>query len=396
MNQSATANLIRSINRSSILELIREKSPLSRSQIARELNMSLPTVMRIIDDLMAEGLVQPHGLSESTGGRPPSLIEFNSKAYAVVGVDLGGTKMLGTVADLAGNIQHELYIPHQNGNTPADYLEDLCELINKLLNMPRPAGQRVRGIGIGVPAITLVPQGIVTWAPALGWRDLPLQDILTERFNMPVFVENDVNLITLGEWGFGTGHGAQNMVFMAVGTGIGAGIIMGGALYRGHHHAAGEVGYLVPGLEFLGRRYDQFGALENLASGTGVANRARQLLAKENMPLPAADITSQFVFDAVRQGEEWAKQVLNETIDYLSLAIANISILFDPEVIILGGGVARSADLLLDPILQRLEGVIPFIPRLVASPFERRAAIMGAIMMVLGGTTDSLIVKRMA
>jgi glucokinase-like ROK family protein len=395
MKQSATANLMRSINRSAILDFIRTTSPTSRSQIAHELNMSLPTVMRIIDDLINDNLVHPYGLSQSTGGRPPSLIEFNSQAYAIVGIDLGGTKMFGAVTDLSGNIQHEIYIPHKPNNTPKGYLEELCKLIQKLLDAPRPKGQRIRGIGVGAPSITLVPQGVVTWAPTLGWRDLPLQDILAERFDISVFVDNDVNLAALGEWGFGAGRGAQNLVSIAIGTAIGAGIIIGDTLYRGYHQAAGEVGYLLPGVEFLGRQYNQFGALESLASGSGIANRAQQILKQEQIPLPSEDLTAQFVFEAARKGEPWAKQVLNETIDYLSIAIANVSILFDPEVVILGGGVARSADLLIDPIIQRLKGVMPFMPRLVASPLEQRATVMGAMMMVLNGANEYFVVKRL-
>jgi glucokinase-like ROK family protein len=344
---------------------------------------------------MEEDLVRLRGIGESTGGRPSSLLEFNGDAYAVVGVDLGGTKMFGTVADLSGTIQHELYIPHDEANGPQQYFDELCEFIQMLLDAPRPPGQRVRGIGVGAPGFTLVPEGIVTWAPSLDWRDLPLQAMLMDCFDLPVFVENDVNLTALGEWGFGAGRGASNLVSIAIGTGIGAGIIIGGALYRGHNQGAGEVGYLLPGIEFLGRSYDQFGALESLASGTGIAERACQLLEQENKPIPSQGLTAHDVFAAARGGEAWAQQVISETIDYLSLAVASISSLLDPELIVLGGGVARSADLLIEPILQRLQGVVQFVPHLVASPLGRRAAAMGAIMLVLNATTEYFVVKRL-
>jgi len=394
MRQTGTASLMRSINRSAILDLIRENNPIARSQIAQQLNMSLPTVMRIVDELVAEDLVHPHGGLESTGGRPRPLLEFNGQAYAVVGVDLGGTKMFGTLADLNGSVQHEVYIPHDDGTD--DCLERLCELIQQLLDVSRPAGQRIRGIGVGVPSITLTPEGIVAWAPSLGWRDLPLKKILTERFAMPVLVENDVNLAALGEWGFGAGRGTQNMVCIAVGTGIGAGIIMGGALYGGHNQAAGEIGYMPPSVEYLGRCYDQFGALENLASGTGIATRARQLLEKEGLPIPAEGLSAEVVFRAARGGEGWARQVVGDTVDYLSLAIASISSLLNPEMVVLGGGVARSADLLIGPILGRLQGVVPFVPRVVASSLGRRAAAMGAIMLVLQATTGYVVAQRLS
>lgn len=395
MSRTVTASLMRSINRSAILGLIRQNSPIARSAIAGRLGMSLPTVMRIVDELMEEDLVRFQGTSESTGGRPRALLDFSGDAYAVVGVDLGGSKMFGTVANLSGTVQYEVRIPRDD-DSPGAHLERLCELIENLLDAPRPPGQRIRGIGIGAPGITLGPEGIVTWAPSLGWRDLPLKQILTDRFAELVFVENDVNLAALGEWGFGAGRGVRNLVCIAVGTGIGAGIIIDGALYRGHNQAAGEIGYLPPGAEFLGRRYGQFGALESMASGLGIARRGRQLVEEEGIPVPSEALSAEDVFAAAQRGAPWAQQVISETVDYLSLAIASISALLDPEVIVLGGGVAHSVDLLIGPILQRLEGVVPSVPRLVASPLGRRAAVMGAIMLVLNATTERFIVRRIS
>jgi len=392
--QMATASLMRSINRSAILDLIRRHSPIARSQIAHQLHISLPTVMRIVDELVAEDLVCCRGSAESTGGRPRSLVEFNGSAYAVVGVDLGGTKMFGTIADLAGNIQHELYVPHASCEGNGDSLERLCTLIERLLAAPRPAGQRIRGIGIGAPGITLHPKGIVTLAPSLGWHNLPLKDILSERFSLPVFVENDVNLAALGELGFGAGRGARHLVCISIGTGIGAGIIVDGALYRGHDQAAGEIGYLLPGADLLGRRYEGFGALEGLASGSGIAERGRRALQAEGLE-PAEDLSAEYVFAAARRHEPWAERVVSETVDYLGLAIASVSALLNPEVVILGGSVVRSADLLVDPIRERLQGAVPFLPRLVVSQLGLRAAVMGAIMLVLNATMEYFVVSRL-
>ncbi|MBN1316914.1 MAG: ROK family transcriptional regulator [Anaerolineales bacterium] len=390
--KAANVSIMRSINRSSILELIRQCTPITRTRISHELGISMPTVMRIVEDLIADDLVRPIGHKESTGGRPPSLLEFNSKAYALIGLDLGGTKMFGTVADLSGNIQHELFLPHREGQD--NYLENLCNLIEQLMDAPRLPGQQIRGIGVGAPGVTITPDGIVTWAPSLGWRDLPLQDLLSERFDVPVIVENDVNLTALGEWGFGVGQGAQNMVSIAVGTGIGAGIIIDGSLYRGHNQAAGEIGYILSCKDDLNQRYDAFGAFEKKASGPGIVARARQRLEEKKIPLPEDPLTTEAVFQAARNGEEWAIKVVDETVDYLTLAIANVSAIMNPELVILGGGVARSADLLVEPIRQRLVGIVPFPPRVAVSTLGRRAAVMGAIMIVLQGTMDYLVVKQ--
>ncbi len=386
IQRSATANLIRRLNRSAILDLIRVHSPISRSEIAQQLNISMPTVMRVVDDLHDEDLVRWSGDSQSTGGRPGSLLEFNADGYAVVGLDLGGSKMFGTVADLSGNIQSEIYRPWK-GNNQAHTLEQVCQLISDLLAQPRPPRQQIRGIGVGAPGVTLYEQGMVIWAPSLGWRDLPLKDTLQERFNFPVVVENDVNLAALGEYGFGAARHTSSAACIAIGTGIGAGIIIDRKIHRGFNQSAGEVVYLPPDVSYLGRHYDSFGALESIASGSGVERRARQALHAHNLPIPEQGPSAEDVFKAARHGEVWARQVVDETVEYLAFAVAVISAVLDPQVIVLGGGVARSADLLIEPILSRLDGVIPVRPNLVASSLGNRAAVLGAIMLVLDTTT---------
>lgn len=383
---------MRSINRSAILEIVRQESPIARTQIARRLNMSLPTVMRIIDELIAEGLVRFSGNAERTGGRRRRLLEFNGNAYAVVGVDLGGTKMFGTVADLSGKIQHEIYCPH--GHTPEESLEKLYDLIEQLLAAPRPERQQIRGIGVGASGVTLSPEGVVIWSPSLKWKNLALKKLLNERFEPPVFVENDVNLAALGEWGFGAGQGVQDLVCFYVGRGIGSGIIVGDALYRGHNQAAGEVGYLLPGIEFFGRQYDDFGALEYLASGTGILERARQL-AKQAGAGTDQEITIESVFASAQQGEPWAQQLVQETAKYLGLAIVAVSAILNPEVIILKGAFPQLTQVLLAAIRDHIKGVVPFVPRLVASSLGHRATVMGAIMLVLNETAEYFVVKRL-
>jgi len=362
---------MRYINRSAILEILRLNSPLSRTYLAKRLNISLPTVMRIVDELIADDLVRPLNVTEWSGGRRRSLLEFAADSYTVIGVDLGGTKLYGALADLGGNVLEEVLLPQHGTQGENSYIE-LVELIEALLEKATGLGLPVRGVGVGAPGITLHKEGIVTWAPSLGWRNFPLKTNLSEHFNLPVIVDNDVNLAALGELWFGVGQNCKDMVLISVGTGIGAGIIIDGALYRGSHQASGEIGYLLPGLDFLGKRYEGFGALESIASGTGITTRARQMIRQLGKDIDGEDLSARAVFEAMRTGAEWAKTVVNETIDYLAIAIATISVLFDPELIVLGGGVSRSADLLIDPILNRLDGAIPIKPRIV--PLPQRAS----------------------
>lgn len=397
MARNGTSRLLRAINRSAILEILRQRSPISRSQLAKVSNISLPTVMRIVDDLIEERLVRETGKKRMGPGRPASLVEFDGQAFAIVGIDLGGTKLYGTVADLSGTVQHSLYRTHEENQaqTNGDYLAGLRRFIERLLEMPRPDGQQIRGIGVGAPGVTIVPEGIVTWAPSLGWRDLPLQEHLRDYFELPVIVENDVNLAALGEWGFGAGKGSSSMVAMTLGTGIGAGIIIDGAIYRGFNQAAGEIGYMIPSVNYLGRSYEGFGALEMLASGSGIAALGETLRREAGLSQPGEKIDAPFVFACSKAGESWAQQVLDETAEYLALAIANLSTILNPELVVIGGGVASSAYPMLERIRERLQGVIPYAPRLELSQLGREAAVMGAIMLVTKATDDYVVVKQL-
>jgi glucokinase len=282
----------------------------------------------------------------------------------------------------------------QSGGRSNHTLDDLFKLINDLIEAARSEHQKPRGIVVGAPGVTLSDSGTVVWAPSLGWQDLPLRDLLAERFDCPVFVENDVNLTALGEYGFSSAGGVENLVCISIGTGIGAGIILEGKLYRGHHQASGEVGYFVPGVQHLGRRYDDFGALETFASGMGIARRAHELLSKRDGKLPPRDLTTEEVFDLARNGVDWAVKLISEVVDYLAIMIAGVSALLDPEEVILCGGVARSGDLLVEPLKQRLDGIVPFVPRIKVSELGTLAVAMGAIMMVLDATTGHIMVEQ--
>ena len=390
-----TASAMREINRSAILEIIRRESPISRTAISERLNVSLPTVMRIVDGLIEEGFVRLQGTTEWSGGRRRPLLEFNSDGYVVLGVDMGGTKMYGALSDLGGNILDEVNVS-RHGTSGEDSFNYLTSLIDKLLASPNVERQRVRGIGVGAPGVTLHKEGIITWAYTLHWDKFPLKAKLAERYDLPIIVDNDVNLAALGELWFGAGQNVQDMILIAIGTGIGAGVIIDGALYRGSQEASGEIGNMIPGREFLGKNYLDFGALESVASGTGIAARARDILSSQRSQQELLDLMAEDVFEAARKGEPWAWTVINETVDYLAIAIANLVSAFDPELIVLGGGVSRSADMLIAPILSRITGVIPNPPRLVVSNLGLQATVMGAITNVLHNTSNFYVVHKLS
>ena len=391
-----TSAEMRGINRSAILEIIRRESPIARTTIAQRLGVSLPTVMRIVDTLIEEGFVRPQGKTEWSGGRRRPLLEFNEDGYVVLGVDMGGTeKMYGAISEIGGSIINEANIDRQ-GTSGEECYRLLTELIDTLLDSPGLKGRRVRGIGVGAPGITHHREGVVKWAYALNWRDFPLKERLAKRYKLPITVDNDVNLAALGEHWYGAGQNTRNMVMIVDGAGIGAGIIIDGTLYRGSSEASGEIGHMIPGREFLRKSFSDFGALESAASGTAMIEKARAILSSRKGEPQVNHLRAEDIFAAAQRGEKWASSIINEVADYLAIAVANLSVSFDPELIVLGGGVTNFANMLLEPILDRIQGVIPTPPRLVASSLGMRATVMGAIITVLHNTSNFYVVQKLS
>ncbi len=390
-----TAAEMRGINRSAILELIRRDSPIARTTIAQRLDVSLPTVMRIVDELVKEGFVRPQGATEWSGGRRRPLLEFNADGYIVLGVDMGGTKLYGALSEIGGRIIEEINMERE-GASGEDCFTLLTRLIDTLLSSPALKGRKVRGIGVGAPGITHHREGIVKWAYALNWRDFPLKDRLAGRYHLPITVDNDVNLAALGELWFGAGQNAWNMVLITIGAGIGAGIIIDGTLYRGSSESSGEIGHMLPGREFLGKSFLDFGALESVSSVTGIVKQSRLALPAGAAAASSAAASDEMVFEAARQGQDWAREIVDETVDYLAIAIANLSVSFDPELIVLRESTTHFADMLIEPILRRMQGVIPAPPKLVVSNLGLRATVMGAIVTVLHNTSNFYVVHKLS
>jgi glucokinase len=299
----------------------------------------------------------------------------------VIGIDLGGTKIFGGLVDAQGRIEHETYVAHGGPDTGGEddrVLQRLIELVHTLAGEALAAGCRVRGVGVGAPGVTRA-DGVVVASAQLGWREMPLGARLTQRLHLPVHVENDVNLAALGELHFGSGRGARNVVCLSPGTGIGGAVIIDGKIHRGQHDSAGEIGLMLPGPQFLGWRNREWGPLEDIASGTGIAQRGRKAAEALGLPLPPDGFRAEDVFAAAAEGAGWANTVLEETIDYLAVAIANIQALLDPERIILGGGIARASDRIIPGIEQRLAPVLPTVPFIVRSELGYRAGVLGAV-----------------
>jgi glucokinase len=393
-NKTISAIGMRTINRTAIMDLIRRESPLSRSYISKTLGITLPTVMRFVDELIEEKLVRQLEKTEKTGGRRLAFIELNTQENFVIGVNLGNNNTFGVIADIGGTIIKELEAPRTTDD-PEENFNKLVTIIDELLAAPELSGKRVLGIGVGAPGVTRHKEGIVVWGPTLNWLNFPLQERLAGRYSLPIIVDNDVNLSALGEMWYGAGKNLKNIAVLSLGAGTGSAIVVDGFLYRGAHEAAGEIGYQVPEREFLGKARKSFGSMEQVASGVSILEKARQQLKGIRSESELEQLSTDEFFDAVTRGEDWARPIYDETIDYIALMVSSLSAIMDPEVIIFTGLLSSAADLFIPDIYKRLEGLQPAGVKLnlKKSPLGLRGCALGAISIVLNHTSEQYVVR---
>lgn len=370
----------RTASEDAVLQALWTLTTATRADLVVETGLTHPTVSAALDRLTASGWIEPCGIGSSTGGRRPHLFRFNPEAALLIGLDVGGTKIAGGLLTLDGRPIARNVLRTAVG--PADPFERICQVID-LLIAEIPAGKPLLGIGLGLPGVTNRSRGTVTLAPALGWRHFPLGPLLADRYGVTIQLENDVNAILLGERWRGAARTARHALCVAIGTGIGAALLMDGRLYRGASEAAGEIGYTVTDrsvLDSLPPSPDGFGFLESLTAGPGIARRGSEALGR---PVTTAEVF------AAATTEPAAAQVLDESAAHLAIALANAVVLLNPELVLLSGGVMNSSGLLerLRPLLQRL---VPTPPVIEHASLGELAGILGAASLLLGGDGDRL------
>lgn len=277
----------------------------------------------------------------------------------IVGVDLGGTTTKLAFINLNGEILHKWEIPTDNSNEGQNITTNITNAIHQKLEELKEEKTILIGIGMGAPGPINYETGVVLNVVNLGWQDnFPLQESLHSLTGLPVAIENDANCAALGEMWNGAGKGANDLVCVTLGTGVGGGVIANGNIVRGINGAAGEIGHITS-IPFGGAPCNcgKTGCLETIASATGIVRLAENELAKSDAKGELAvnlaengQVTAKDVFDSARNGDEQAIKVLNEVAFHLGFALANIANTLNPEKIVLGGGVSRAGDILLDSV----------------------------------------------
>lgn len=385
---------VKNINKHTVLDLIRfTPGGISRVEVARRLGLSRAAVTTIVNDLMECEIINETERVNSHNGRPPIVLEVNPNRGYVVGIDFGATHLSLLLADLSTRILKEIEVKLDIKQGPEFCLAEADRQMRDMLANSGLTFKDVLAFGTGFPGPVVAEAGIVLSPPIMpGWDRYPIREMLEKQWETPVSVNNDAELGALGEWAAGAGRGERNLAYIKVGTGIGAGLLLDGQIYRGVTGSAGEIGHLT--IEENGPLCScgNHGCLEALAGGHAIALQAQEAVkagARTQLSniQPVESITAREVSAAARRGDLLAQQILRQAGERIGVAIAGLVNLFNPGMVIMGGGVAQSGDILLEPIRQAVEKrSLPAstrVVRITTAMLGRRSSSMGAVVQAL-------------
>jgi glucokinase len=374
---------IRRHNGKRILDAVRRHGPISRADLVHHAELSAPTVCAVVEDLVdRRGLLRNVGKGASSGGRRPLMIDFNAEYGYVAGVDIGSRSLRFALADLRGKVVHR-----REERTPTASRESILERITggirDLFTESKRDPLKLFAVGAGAPGMTDVTKGRVIRAVNLkDWTDVPLRDVLQDTFDVPAIVDNDVNMAALGEQWVGCAKNCKNFVFIALGAGVGAGIVIDGRLHRGSHWYAGEISHMHLDYRRWQIDYGEQGFLESLAGAEAIARRGNRLRGGTSRSVPFADGAAQ-VFDAARTGDPRAEAVVQQVAIYLGTALANIAAVLDPSLIVFGGGISHVGDQLLDPVREVASRIVPNTPEIRLTTVGDDVPVFGSLFSAM-------------
>lgn len=385
-------DLIKEINRNLVLNLIKSRGPISRTDIARLSSLSLATVSGITADFVASGLVHELGEGESTGGRRPMLLRLNYQAGFVVGVKLMEQTITSALTDLDASVLHHRATPltTATGADPANVLQAITQAVENTIAEAGVDRARVLGIGIGMAGVVDGEAGICRYSPFFGWRDVPIAEPVAAHFGLPVYLENDVNTLTIAEQWFGYGHGVDHFVVVTVGRGVGAGIVVNGQFYRGALGGAGELGHIT--LQENGPPCDcgKRGCLEALTSDPAMVRQARVAITlRERTVLAEAEpLTLEAIVAAAEAGDELARRLLGDAGHWLGIGIAHLVNVLNPQMVIVGGEGVRAGEWRFGPMREAIhehafDGLADEL-EIIIEPSGDETWARGAACVVLG------------
>jgi predicted NBD/HSP70 family sugar kinase len=378
---------LRELGEQAVLETIFRRGPITRPEIASATSLSKPTVSAAVSRLEQGGLVHATGTRAGQRGRKPVAFVVSSRAGFVVGADIGGSNVRVAAADLFGEPLCDLKRPTAKDGSRAVGVQVL-EMVSEVIDHASTVHGPPLALGISAPGVVDRTSGRVTSlaynvVPEGGFDPL---EVIRDRFDLPVLVENNVNLAAVGEKWFGLARGVSTIVFISVGAGIGMGIIIDDELVRGAHGAAGEIGYLPLVGDPFDPRHRLHGGLEDEIGAAGIVAAFNSGRAPDDPELASVHE----VFALAGDGHAAAHDVVDHVASRLGTAIATVCAILDPDLVVLGGGIGASP-LLLSPARGSAAALVPITARVETSLLGDRAALQGAIAVALRAARTTLL-----
>lgn len=386
------ASGMRKVNSALLLNIIREKDLVSRAELARLSGLTKPAVSSQVADLIERGIVVEDGEGESDarGGKPPRMLRFDANCGVLIAAEIASAVVRVRLADLNGSPVDSETRPISPELGAGHVLDVLGGAIQAVLARGRRRKQKLLSIAIAAPGRVDAGSGVVLEAGnVFHWRNVEVRKCIEARFRVPTLVDNDVNFAALGEMHSGLAVGVQNFILIRLGTGVGAGLVLGGRLYQGTHWAAGEIGHMIFDRASAAESATDRGLLESAIGSDRVREKVRSAQAGQSpdpSPLTNADLAGE-LSDAVRRNDPTAARIVDELAAQLSIAVADLAATIDPELIVLAG---ELFGLVTERIRELVGRVIPWPTRIELSALGADAALMGAMGAARGLAHDLL------
>lgn len=376
-----------------VLSAIRRFGPISRTELAELTDLTSGTITNVTSRLLELGLISEAGQTASRGGRKRVLLKLREEACVAIGIEISRQHVFGVLANLNGKVVSRAEEATEPGEGPVRTIARVVQMIDRFKEEAAGLECPVIGAGIGVPGPVKTDEGIVTTPPNFpGWRWIRLKDQVESRSGLDVLIDDDARTAALGEAWFGAGRDVESLVYMSVGTGIGAGVVVEGHLYQGAHGLAGQIGHA--SVDPFGARCEcgNVGCLELFASSPGIVKLARQRL-QEGEPSvlheyeKAGDLTINRICESAEAGDLVAASVMETACTYLGTGVANVINVYDPQKIVLGGSLVRAYEMLVDRVRaiarERSFAHGGETPQIVRSQLGKEASALGAVALVL-------------
>lgn len=373
--ESHGPNLLRELSEQAILETIFREGPITRPEIAERTNISKPTVSAVVERLVQAELVLAAGERPGRRGRTPLAFTVNSAAGFVVGVDLGSTRLRVAAVDIYGGALRELDL-ETTREGPRAVEEQITGAVRQIDRELAGRQGELLAMGVSTPGVV---DPVTRRVTSLAWHvsatgEFDSLATLESRFNVPVLVDNDINMAAVGEKWHGLAGGVSTFVVISIGAGVGMGVVINDELYRGFHGAAGEIGYLPLARDPFDAHHRKLGGLEDEVGAEGLVAAFTEAGGSAG--------SAREVLEAARAGDTAAQEVVTNVAQRVGLAIATVCAIIDPELVVLGGRIGGAPDLL--PEVRATVGrLLPLPTRIESSVLAERAALEGALAMGL-------------